>query len=322
MARCSELVLAGILGVACVHCSTNNPPGAGSPTVAKSGGGWDQRVRVGLVSPPSGSTNVDVAPVIVFGVQNGTDERASDAGKRLAARASFVDAQGASTSAQVQVDPAKGGEFTHYIRLSPVTPLSPDRWYALDIAPPPGGADDPQGIVVGDATGTASTNSRTGAERAFLFTGSAPHIIRVERTSVAGKADDYVNVLLSEPAQLATLVGHGFSVEASGASLQGCIDRNGCVTQPDSAIVNGFDYKLEAPLSNGGAVPALTAFLAGDVAPPGAGRTVAAGASVLGVSLTNSGGVQGIASRIAPADWTACPGSNGEMMCWAPAPPF
>jgi hypothetical protein len=266
--------------------------------IPPTGGGGESVAIIKQLSIFDGTTAVDVAPRIQFGA-NGILS-ASDASDNLRGRAAFIDDQGAVINVAIEnetvTDPYETWDYMFW--FSPSQPLSLDRWYWLAIEHDPG-------LPVWDAI---HTNGEPSEPRRFhfrFFTGSAPHVVSINRDT----AGPFYQFFTSEPISVGSAVG-AVDLRTADVSLGGCVWRMGlCLTADTPHVTAGFDFLL----NNAESSRATSLWLGGSVG--GSGRTIAQSAALHGQGQLHDGFI-----HIELEGWISCPGSNGGAECWSPAP--
>ena len=275
------------------------------------GGGFDLRPRLVQASHFSGTTSTGREPEVEFLARNVSAENVDTVAELVRARAAFVDAAGGRITALVRTAPSLGTSFTHTVLLRPLRPLDADAWYTLVI-------DRDPALVVGGPEDMLDDPDV--AKQVRLFTGSAPQIRRITRGTDARKLSQ-IDVVMSEPVDLAELVRMGFEVRLGGSAVAGCVVRDaGCVdaraTRPGTRT-NAFSFRPETPLP-GGRPTDLVIAVSGRVR--GAGRSVEEGAALTRMSLDASTGQRRHVVAIAASQWNLC-SDTGDVLCWRSAGP-
>jgi len=270
------------------------------------GGGIDLRPRLVQGSVFTGTTNTGTRPEIAFWARNVSDDTVQAVAQRLAESATFADEQGRAVAAAVKVGPSPMPSYSHQLSLSPAEPLRADAWYTLsverDLALVVGGPED-------------RLEDLQGSKQVRFFTGSAPQVRRIIRTADPGKPMQ-LDVVMSEPVELGSLVREGARVELGHKVLAGCITwDSGCVRADSTRRTNAFSFVPAQPLRGVQAVDLALSFGAGV---RGEARTVEAGAAVANLALDRSSGQPRHVVAVAAQAWSQCLDS-ADVQCWKSA---
>jgi hypothetical protein len=240
---------------------------------------------------------MDPTKGIMYVLEDASASAAGGIAAAFEATSGYFDGSGALVSkAKVQLDARPSspiGALT--VTVTPVASLVADTWYEFR----PGVATD---YVVRTAL------SADGLTRVRFFTGSAPSIRFISRSSMQKGAEEFVYVALSESVAVGDLA-RGIAWSSPSGLLTGCVYREGaCVSPTDTLRVSAFDFKFEAAASFKEVARLVIPGGAG-----GIGRSFAQAASLQG---RNTPSVGSVAYDASAASWSPCRG--GDAMCWYP----
>ncbi len=217
----------------------------------------------------------------------------------LGQRAHYVAKDGSTIPASVNVEYGKTPADSN-VAVTPLRALAPDTWYWLVVA-----TDARLTILDPDVPGGAQWSTH-------FFTGSAPHVIRIEVPG-KGKAPDPVSLTFSEAVDLTTIDGTK-AVQADGKNVGRCVLRGTqCWAGSTPWPSNTADLRVDLAALPG----ILTIRVAGST--QGSGRTVGEGRAFTQEKDPNG---DGIAVQL-PTN-TLTPVSSGGSSFWAeivPPPP-
>ncbi|MBI3205417.1 MAG: hypothetical protein HYZ29_28010 [Myxococcales bacterium] len=246
-----------------------------------------------------GKTNVPVDARLAFAMDR-TSGEPLDQAATLTAHAVFRhESSGEAVPAKVEVSEEKGNPASAFFYLVPTTILQSDAWYQLEISPSPE-------VQVLDGDGQVDTSAVW--KRPF-FTGSAPHVARVEVTSKSNQ----VRVEFSEPIEAKNLVASKVLL-AAGQGAAKCLYLAGdCVagTGADGPILRDLVFQVSGPSGKTPVVEVVVPF-----ALKGSPRTVGEGKQVAGTSwvhLPGAGDVRFLSA--ARGKWRPC--QQGAAECWS-----
>lgn len=294
------LIVAGTLLCTC----SGRPTVSAHQEAAGATGGGKRLPSIVQKSVPTGSTNVDPTKGILYVLEDVGPSGTRGIAASLEAASGYFDASGALISkTRVQVDSRlatgmRGDVFSigaPTVTVTPVASLAADTWYEFR----PGVTTEYLVKTPLAADGTTSVR---------FFTGSAPSIRFVSRSSLQKGTEEFVYVALSESVALGDLAS-GIVWSSPSGFLAGCVYREGsCVSPKETLQISAFDFKFEA-VSSFQEVARLA--IPGTVG--GAGRTFAQAASLQGRNTPPGGQLTYGANA---ASWSPCRG--GDAMCWYP----
>lgn len=270
------------------------PAPSGSPPSNSALGPSEQLVITSLHDGPL-FTNAPATPRLSFSLEPrfGAPETHR---LTLEARMTFASSGGRSTPVELQAvepklsDPGLGHRFD----ILPSRELSPDQWHALVVT-----SDDSLTV-----TGAASTSWTW---RLPFFTGSAPHVARLEWTA---KSPASLHVRLTEPMELKEINLKSL-VRQGGFNIAECVELGGkCLGADDSPALEVLVVRLQKSIAD---VTGLGLFLPEQAA--GAGRTVKQGADAAGLSFEG----KDLFAPSGPLPWHTC--QDGIAQCWSASPP-
>ena len=297
---CCGLIVAGTLLCTC----SDRPAVSSHQQGAGATGGGKRLPSIVQQSVPTGSTHVDAAKGILYVLEDVGPSGVRGIAASLEAASGYFDTRGALVSkTRVQVDTRlatglRGDVFSigaPTVTVTPANGLAADTWYEFR----PGVTTDYVVKTPLAADGTTSVR---------FFTGSAPSIRFVSRSSVQKGTEEFIYVALSESVALGDLAS-GIAWSSPSGFLAGCVYREGaCVSPKETLQTSAFDFKFEA-VSSFQEVARLV--IPGTVG--GAGRNFAQAASLQGRNTPSSGQVAFGANA---ASWSPCRG--GDALCWYP----
>ena len=255
--------------------------------------------------PESGTTNLAARAQVVMQV-SGAEPAAVDALVRWFRETGRFDVgSGARIGLEVwgSADAADPG-YSGALYLWPLTELKPDCWYTL---------------ALDEGSGFKLNNASLGAwlpVRARLFTGSALHLLRLERMrGTPTKGVTGVNFLLSEQLDVATVVASRFELRGPNGPLEGCVTWGGsrCVSAADSVLSGGaFTFRFAKPIKEE-EFPSLLEFeLRGSIR--GAVRTLAEGA--VAAHLPHETDASGVVVRMTARSQEWVSAATSEGLIW------
>jgi hypothetical protein len=304
---------------------------AGDEMASPGGGGVDLRPRARMTSFARGATSVDVEPRLLFTVQCGSHRTCAKDPEAMAALVAshvrIVDDAGeevplaAAPEAQKSADGAIVTEIP--VAVTVKGSLKIDRWYKLQMS-----SDQQLVLASSDLTSDEHADVLSGAPHdrpgtasveVPFFTGSAPHLVEVKRSTDPQKPLASVVLTFSEAVKLASAAR---SIEITGARrapLQGCIwspVMRRCADATDVMINSAVEFVFAKPVSAAD-LASIEVHLGGDLI--GGSRTVAEGAAAAGFSLKAHGTLgRSLDVAVAASNWRDCTGA-GDSVCFREA---
>lgn len=218
-----------------------------------------------------------------------------DYGATLAAHAVFrQEGSGEKIAAKVEASSEKGNPATSFFYFAPAGLLESDTWYALEITT---SAD--VHVLDGDGKAVSGRWSRP------FFTGSAPHVSRVEFIAKSSQ----VRVEFSEPVETKNLVA---SQILDSAMVKCFYFAGDCVAAapPDAPILRELVFQLSGPP---GKSPQLNMLLPSSM--KGSPRTIAEGKQVAGTPWAEMASNNMKFSTSSAGKWGSC--QQGAAECWS-----
>jgi hypothetical protein len=308
-----HVIIAFGLVVGCSQRTRLRPIVDDYPSTSGEGGGSYQPSLVQR-TVPTGSTATDPTLGIRYEVENATPEMAAALVPIIQSNVAYFDLEGSRTEALVVLDPpptptvdsikgpALAATVPPAVTILPAQALRRDAWYVLR-------------VLASRSYRIKPLDSRRSTLDVRFFTGSAPTVRYLLRSTISKGKGESVQVVMSEPVSLAMLSRGGFVLSGAKGALDGCVYREGQCLGAGSAVTNtGFDFQLEQPLDINGLARAT---FSGDV--KGSGRSVAQAAALLATPLDSSvsSGRDGVSFAVLAADWFSC---GDAISCWAPSP--
>lgn len=282
----TKTFLVGLLATGLLACNSpeqKEPPAGGTKDSSTS-----TPLHIAPLDQAPGRSNVDTLGLFSFAYPP-VNDLVGDWTGVVAARTSFVSADGTKTGVTVSKIEPKDPTDSPFIQVKAKAPLAAGEWHWLVVE------QDSHLRIQSLPEGTTPYSMH-------FFTGSALHVIGVEASSTKGWT--YLSLRFSEPVDLANVDAAGL-IRIGDQAVSKCILRGTeCMNPGEAFVSNAADVELTIPVPS---KPATAVELTGDVM--GSGVSVSDGAAAADLPLENGN----LKLSIANTDWSTC---EAVIDCW------